>query len=93
VDLRPPPALQGFVNRNIQRPTRLAKGLHDEREQLPTGLQRRPTSTVEHLMKDAEMRILLMAGVPQSRRYRAAAAGEQGSLQQGQHFLPGRGSK
>jgi hypothetical protein len=73
MNLRSPPAFQRFVNRDIQRLTRLAKGLHDEREQLSTGLQRGPASSIERLVKGAEMRVLLMASVPQSSGYCSAA--------------------
>src|SRR5260221_7217322 len=92
-DLGPPAAFQRLVDHEIQGATGLDKGLDDAREQVPTRLQRRPASPVEHLVKGAEMGILLMAGVPQRRGDRSAATREQRAPQQGQHFLPGRGRK
>src|SRR5258708_15438093 len=92
-DLGPPAAFQRFVDHDIQGATGLDKGRDDAREQVPTRLQRRPASPVEHLVKRAEMGILLMAGVPPRRGDRSAATREQHAPQQGQHLLPGRGRK
>src|SRR5262249_41228306 len=58
------------------------------RREVPAGLERRPASSVAGLVKGAEVRILLVASVPEGRGHRAAAAREPRSPQQGQHLLP-----
>src|SRR5262245_24333651 len=88
-NLRAPAAFQCFVDDDIQAASGLDKGLDDEREQGPACLQRRPAGSVEHLVKGAEMGILVMAGVPQGRGHGATAPREQGPVEQRQHLLPG----
>src|SRR5258706_15862883 len=86
-------SFQRFVDDDINTTSRLDKGLHDEREQVSTHRQWRPTRSIEHLMKRAKVRIELMSCLIQGCRYGSAASCQHGPGQQDHHFLPGRCGK
>src|SRR5260370_21149220 len=88
-DLRPPAAFECLVDHDSQGATSGNKGLAEEREQVPTRLQWGPAGPVKGLVKSAEMRVLLMTGVPQGCGHRATAAREEGASEQREHLLPG----
>jgi hypothetical protein len=71
MNLAAPAAFQGLIDHDVQRPAGLAKGRDDELEQLLTRLQRRPASPIQHLVKDAKIRVLLMASLPQGSGHRS----------------------
>ena len=88
-NLRAPAAFQRFIDDDIQAPSRLDKGLDDEREQGPACEQRRPAGPVERLVKGAEMGVLRVASLPQGGSHGATTPREEGASEQRQHFVPG----
>src|SRR5438445_11615272 len=88
-----PTPFQRFVDHHIDAASCLNQALHDEEEQLPTELQRRPARSIEHLMKPAKVAIQLMASLPQRCCHRSASSHQECSSQKGHHFLPGRCSE
>ena len=78
-DLRPPAAFACFVDHNIQGAAGGNKGLAEECEHVSTRLQWGPAGPVKDLVKRAEMRVLLMTGVPQDCGHCAPAARKEGA--------------
>jgi len=68
-DLAAPASFQGFVNDDLHAPTGSDKAADHDLQQASAHFQRRPASAVEHLMKEAELPVHLMAHLSQGRRH------------------------
>src|SRR5438552_18598306 len=88
-----PPAFQCLVNHNLDSATHLYEGADQQLEQQTAQCETGPACSIEHLMEQSEIRLIVQTHLLESGSDGAPPTSQNGPDHQHECFMPGRASE